>query len=124
KDIQGEPWIKIVIELEEEERRRRSLGRRVKNARIGQVRPMGDFDWKWPRKIDRAAVEDVLHLDFFADAANVILIGENGVGKTMIAQNIAYQAVMAGRSVWMVTASELLCDLGAQESTPALLRRI
>jgi DNA replication protein DnaC len=124
KEVEKEPWLKTVVEIEENERRRRSLERRMKDARIGRFRLMADFDWKWPRKIDRDLVEEVLRLDFFAEAANVILVGENGVGKTMIAQNIAHQAVLAGRSVRMVTASELLCDLGSRESTPALMRRI
>jgi DNA replication protein DnaC len=123
-DVASEEWVPTLIELEERERRRRSLERRMRTARIGHFRPMADFDWKWPRKIDREQVDEALRLDFFGDAANVILIGENGVGKTMIAQNIAHQAVLSGRRVRIVTASELLCDLGSQESTAALMRRI
>lgn len=123
-EVKSEPWLPRVIALEENERRRRSLERRLRNAKIGRFRPMADFDWNWPKKIDRDLVEEVLRLDFFAESANVILVGENGVGKTMIAQNIAYQTVLSGRSVRMVTASELLCELGAKDSTPALSRAI
>ncbi len=122
--LQSERWLVEVVELEEEARRSRSLERRLKNARIGSFRPMADFEWNWPKQIDRDMVEEVLRLDFFAENANVILVGENGVGKTMIAQNIAYQAVLAGKNVRMVTASQLLCDLGSAASTPALARAI
>jgi DNA replication protein DnaC len=123
-ELKSESWLSRIVELEETARRNRSLERRLRNAKIGRFRPMADFNWKWPKKIDRELVEEVLRLDFFAESANVILIGENGVGKTMIAQNIAYQAVISGKSVKMVTASELLCDLGAKESTQALARAI
>src|SRR5262249_4626905 len=35
------------------ERSRRSLEHRLRVARIGRFRPMADFDWNWPKKIDR-----------------------------------------------------------------------
>ena len=85
---------------------------------------MTDFDWAWPKRIDRAAVEAVLRLDFLADARNVVLVAAQGLGKTMIAQNIAHAAVLAGTHVLFTTAAQLLLDLGSQESTRALARRL
>lgn len=41
----------------------------------------------------------------------------------MIARNIAHAAVLAGHSVLLVTASQLLLDLSAQDSARALERR-
>ncbi len=51
-----------ILDAEEEERSRRSLERRLKNARIGRFKPIADFDWAWPKKIDRDEVEDMLSL--------------------------------------------------------------
>ena len=42
----------------------------------------------------------------------------------MIAQNIAHAAVLAGTHVLFTTAAQLLLDLGSQESTRALARRL
>ncbi len=42
----------------------------------------------------------------------------------MIAQNIAHAAVLAGTHVLFTTAAQLLLDLGGQESTRALARRL
>ena len=42
----------------------------------------------------------------------------------MLAQNIAYEAVIAGHTARFVTASELLLDLSAQDSARALERRL
>ncbi len=47
-----------------------------------------------------------------------------GLGKTMIAQNIAHAAVLAGTHVLFTTAASLLLDLGGQESTRGLARRL
>lgn len=85
---------------------------------------MADFDWGWPKRIDRPAVESALQLDFLSRPENVVLVAPQGLGKTMIAQNIAYNAVQAGHSVLFTTASQLLLDLGSQDSARALDRRL
>jgi len=113
-----------VVQQELDERARRGLERRLARARLGRFKPMADFDWAWPTKIDRPAVEAALRLDFLAQARNVVLVAPQGLGKTMIAQNIGHQAVLAGHSVSFVTASQLLLDLAAQDSARALDRRL
>jgi DNA replication protein DnaC len=55
---------------------------------------------------------------------NLVLVGPNGVGKTMLAQNVAHKAVLAGHTVRFATASELLNDLVSQESATSLARRL
>lgn len=113
-----------VIAWEESERRERSLQRRLGTSRIGRFKSMADFEWDWPEAIDRAAVEELLTLDFLREAANPILIGPNGVGKTMIARNIAHKALHAGHTVRFTTAGEMLADLAAQDSASARQRRL
>ncbi len=113
-----------LADSEQQERTRRSLERRLARSRIGRFTPMSDFDWAWPKRLDRAAVDAALHLDFLADARNVLLVAAQGLGKTMIAQNIAYAAVLAGTHVLFTTAAQLLLDLGGQESTRGLARRL
>jgi len=113
-----------VADAEQRERAQRSLERRVGSSKLGGFKPIADFDWAWPKRIDRAAVEAVLRLDFLTDARNVVLVAAQGLGKTMIAQNIAHAAVLAGTHVLFTTAAQLLLDLGSQESTRALARRL
>ena len=113
-----------LVASEHQERTRRSLERRLARSRLGRFLPMSDFDWAWPTRIDRPAVEAALRLDFLADARNVILVAAQGLGKTMIAQNIGHAAVLAGTHVLFTTAAQLLLDLGSQESTRALARRL
>ena len=123
-DIGETEWITSVVEIEEAERARRSIERRTRRSKLGRFKPICDFDWTWPSKIDRELVDDILRLDFLAEAANVVLVGPNGVGKTTIAQNIGHQALLAGETVLRTTASEMLNDLAAQDSSSALQRRL
>jgi DNA replication protein DnaC len=113
-----------LVSTEQQERTRRSLERRLARARIGRFTPMADFDWAWPARIDRAAVDAALRLDFLTAGRNLVLVAPQGLGKTMIAQNIAHQAVLAGHRVLFLTAAQLLLDLGGQESTHGLARRL
>jgi DNA replication protein DnaC len=109
---------------EDRERSRRSLERRLRRSRLERFKPMADFDWNWPTKIERPLVESAVRLDFIGDARNVVLVAPQGLGKTMIAQNVAHQAVLAGHSVLFISAAQLLLDLGGQESARALDRRL
>ena len=113
-----------IIGVEETDRARRSLERRSQRARIGRFKPISDYDWNWPTKIDREAVEAAIALDFLDQRRNVVLVAPQGLGKTMIAQNIAHQAILGGHSVLFVTAAQVLLDLRAQESGRALERRL
>ena len=53
-----------------------------------------------------------------------MLVGPNGVGKSMIAQNIAHQALTRGHTVLFTSAGQLLGDLCALDSDSALRRRL
>jgi len=113
-----------LLEWEEQERRRRSLQRRLKDAHIGRFKALCDFDWAWPKRCDCTAIEAVMTLDFLDDATNVILVGPNGVGKSTLAQNIAYQALIAGHTVLFTSAGQLVGDLSALDNDSALRRRL
>jgi DNA replication protein DnaC len=108
------------------ERERRSLEWRLRDSKImtRDFKPMADFDWGWPDKIDRPVVEGLLTADFVAGGDNVVLIGSHGLGKSMIAKNIIHRAVHDGHTALFVEAAEMLVDLGAQDSSRALERRI
>lgn len=113
-----------LAQTEQQDRSRRSLERRLARARIGRFTAMTEFDWTWPKRIDRIAVEAALRLDFLADASNLVLVAAQGLGKTMVAKNVAYAAVLAGHHVLFTTAAQLLLDLGSQESQRGLARRL
>jgi DNA replication protein DnaC len=104
-----------LVQAEAAERSRRSLERRLRFSGIKKFKPLADFEWSWPTKIERDVIERALTLDFLAEARNVVLVGYNGLGKTMIAQNICHAAVLAGYSVLFRSAAALLEELHRQD---------
>jgi DNA replication protein DnaC len=122
-EVAREPWLRTVLDIEAHERQRRSLERRLLAAKLTAMKPIADFDWKHP-KVDRALVEELFELRFARDFVNVVFLGPNGVGKTMLAQNLAHHAVLGGFTVAFTTAAAMLGDLAAQDGAAALRRRL
>ncbi|MEI2789875.1 MAG: IS21-like element helper ATPase IstB [Steroidobacteraceae bacterium] len=124
EDIHNEPWLARVLEIEESERQCRSLKRRLDNARLGAFKPLADFDYDWPQELDRALLEELFTLAFLQGATNLILVGPNGLGKTMLAKNLLHQAVLRGHTARFTLASDMLHDLAAQDGSTQLARRL
>ena len=118
------PLLSTLLSWELDERQQRSLERRLNSAKLGRFKPLNEFDWKWPTKIDPQAIHALMQLDFLSEAQNIILIGSNGVGKSTLALNLGYQAVMQGHTVLFTTAANMLSDLAAQDGDNALRRRL
>ena len=121
--VADQKWLPQIIRFEESERARRSHEYRLRNAKIGAFKDRCDFDWKHPKKIDRAQIDDLFTLDFINEGQNVIFVGPNGVGKTMLAKNLAYTAVTQGLATRHTTASDMLNDLGSVNGS-MLIHRI
>ncbi len=118
------PWLEKLLTWELTERKQRSLERRLAAAKLGRFKSLTEFDWQWPTKIDQQAVHQLMQLDFIEETSNIILLGSNGVGKSTIAQNLAYHAVIQGHTALFTTAANMLNDLAAQDGDNALRRRL
>ncbi|SIT48382.1 hypothetical protein BN2476_630151 [Paraburkholderia piptadeniae] len=84
-EIADASWVERLLQWEEQERARRSLERRIRDARLGNFKPLADCDWAWPKRIDRGALEELMALEFVREKSNVVLIGLNGVDKSTLA---------------------------------------
>lgn len=123
-EIADASWVEPLLQWEEQERARRSLERRIRDARLGNFKPLADFDWAWPKRIDRGALEELMALEFVREKSNVVLIGPNGVGKSTLALNLAYQSLIQGYTALFTTAGQMLGELAALDSDSALRRRL
>jgi len=113
-----------LVRQELQERERRSLERRLRAAHLGRFKPIDEFDWSWPTKIDRTLIERALGGDLVRERDNLVLVAAQGLGKTMLARNIAHAAVLQGYSALFTEASSMLLDLGSQDSARGLERRL
>lgn len=85
---------------------------------------MADFDYDWPKELDRPLLDELFTFEFLDQAANIVILGPNGLGKSMIAKNLLHQAVLRGYTARFTAASDMLHDLAAQDSSTQLARRL
>ncbi len=111
-DVASKAWLPELLEMERTERARRSHEYRLRNAKIGAFKDRAEFDWKHPTKADRLQIDELFTLDFIDEGTNVVFVGPNGIGKTMLARNLAYEAVSRGVSTRYTSASDMLAALG------------
>ena len=91
--------VEQLVGLERKEREVRNLAQRTRLATLGKFKPVDQFDWNHPRKVDRGLYEQLLECAFIDPAANILLRGQSGVGKTTLAQNLGHFALQRGYRV-------------------------
>lgn len=91
----------------------RSTARRIKLARFPVMKSVDNFDWNWPKKINRPQVQNLFRLAFLEQKANVIFLGGVGLGKTHLSIALAYQACLKGYNVLHASAIDIVNTLGA-----------
>jgi len=101
-------------------RKDRATQRRLQAARFPVVKTLEQFNWTWPKKINRAHVQNLFRLSFLKEKANVIFMGGAGLGKTHLATALAHQGCLAGHTVLFTTAIDIVNTLAAAQSTQRL----
>lgn len=91
----------------------RGIGRRMKAARFAEPKSLDTFDWKFNKTINRAQYEQLATGDFIRRRANVVLVGQSGVGKSHLMQAIGQTACALGYRVFYTTAAQMLTQLTA-----------
>src|SRR5262245_38927262 len=76
--------LEALAQTEAHERSKRSLERRLRISGIKSFKPMADFDWTWPTKIERDVIERALTLDFLPEGRNLVLVGTNDLATLCI----------------------------------------
>lgn len=101
-------------------RKDRATQRRIQAARFPVIKTLEQFNWAWPKKINRAQVQNLFRLSFLKDKANVIFMGGAGLGKSHLAAALAYEGCLAGHTVLFTTAIDIVNTLVAAQSAHRL----
>ena len=75
KHLSHVEYLARLVEGEAALRRDRSIARRIKMARFPVIKALDEFDWNWPKKINRLQVQNLFRLSFIEEKANVIMVG-------------------------------------------------
>jgi DNA replication protein DnaC len=121
------PYPEFLVDLlgvETAARRERYLRTRMRLAHLPFQRTLDGFDFGFQPSIDKRQVKELATLAFVHDAANVLLLGPPGVGKTHLAVALSTRAIEQGHGVYFVRAHDLLEDLRRAHAEHRLERRM
>ncbi len=113
-----------LIEGEAHRREQRSIQRRVGLARFPVLKSLDQFDWNWPKKINRPQIQNLFRLRFIEDNANVIFISTVGLGKSHFSIALGHTACLRGYSVLFTTAVDIINSLSAAQARGGLKREL
>lgn len=117
-------FLEQLCEIEVTQREERSTQRRLRAARFPVVKTLDNFDWNWPRKINRLQIQNLFRLSFIEQKANVIVLGGVGLGKTHISTALAYQACLKGFNVLHASAIDIINTLSAAATAGRLKQEL
>jgi DNA replication protein DnaC len=104
-------YLSELIKEEANLRHDRTIQRRIRMARFPVVKTLDQFNWSWPKKINRAQIQNLFRLKFIEDKSNVVFIGGVGLGKTHLASALGYQACLKGHTVLFASAIDTINNL-------------
>src|SRR5260370_18240630 len=118
-------FVHRLVAEQAQQRRERSIARRIAEACFRDAYTLADFDWDFNAKaIDRAQIEELATGGFIGRHANLVMVGQSGVGKSRIIQAVGRAACVVGYRVRYTTSSGLLADLTARPADHTLPKRL
>ena len=109
-------YLARLIEGEAQRRQELAIQRRIAAARFPCIKTLDQFDWNWPKKINRTQVQNLFRLAFLPEKANVVFMGGVGLGKSHLASALSYAACLASHSVLFTTAVDIINTLTAAQA--------
>jgi DNA replication protein DnaC len=88
-----------LIGIEQTARQRRALERRMHEARLPKQKTLAEYDFKFPKRIPKAAILRLFDCDFIKQHGCAVLIGPTGTGKSHLLTALGYAAAERGYSV-------------------------
>jgi DNA replication protein DnaC len=111
-----------LAELELIDRERRTVERRIKEARFPTVKSLDSFDFAAIPSLNKTLVLELARSEYVARRENVIALGNSGTGKSHIALGLGLAACQKGLSVGFTTAASLVHELLEARDEKRLLR--
>jgi len=107
-------WYEILSAFlcaENEYRRQYKIGRLLRTSGIKQVKTLSQFDWHFNPKIPKEDILTFHSSGWVENAANLVLIGDAGLGKSHIVKALCYEAILQGFSTVFITAFDLISKI-------------
>ena len=118
-------FIRQIVLSEAAAKKKRRVEYLIRQSRLPQpLKMLSGFDFDFQKKLDRRLVMDLSSMEFIDRQESILFIGNNGTGKSHLAQSLALIACQRGYRTYYTTCSELIRDLNQGVFEKTLDKRI
>lgn len=104
-------FLEQILTVENDARLQRQPSAMVNMATLPYIKTLEEYDFAFASSAPPAQIQELAALTFIERAENVVFLGPSGVGKSHLAQALAYWAAMAGIKTRFITAGDLMLQL-------------
>lgn len=126
KNLSSLQIIERLLDMEIEKRRQARILLRFKQSKLLEQPTIDQFDFSFhtTRKKQKNVILGLLDLTFISHKKDIVLIGNPGVGKSLLAKTVAYAATQAGITVLFTSTMDMINQLIAAQDGHDLLRKL
>jgi DNA replication protein DnaC len=110
----------LLIGMEQAAREQWALERQTRKARLPKPKTLAEYDFKFPKRIPKAAILRLFDCDFIQKYGCAVLIGPTGTGKSHLLTALGYAAVERGYSVRHTRVVDMINHLTAAQINGSL----
>jgi DNA replication protein DnaC len=110
----------LLIGMEQAAREQKALERRMREARLPKTKALAEYDFKFPKRIPKAAIVRLFDCDFIQQFGCAVLIGPTGTGKSHLLTALGYTAAERGYSVRHTRVVDMINHLTAAQMNGSL----
>jgi len=115
-------YLEALLEAELEERDRRAVMRRIKEAHFPSVKTLEEFDFRSAPHIPAGLIRKLSEGEYLVRREPIVFLGETGTGKTHLAVALGIAACRQRKRVRFTTAAEMVTELIEAQTQMQLTR--
>jgi len=127
-DLGHAEWLALLLDREAADRTTKRFKTRLRAAKLRHVgASVEDVDYRSPRKLDKALLQQLATSRWIAEHRNVLITGPCGIGKTWLGSALGQKACRDGYTVVYKRAPRLFAELDLAHgdgSFPRLFRQL
>lgn len=109
-------------ELELLDRERRTVDRRIRQAKLPAVKSFDSFDFTAIPSLNKMLINELARCEYISRRENVIMLGNSGTGKSHTALALGLAACQRGYAVGFISAAQLVHQLMEAKDERRLLK--